>query len=212
MKKINATSQANEAIMNQVTNEITKGKKSGKSEQSEAIKPTRKDTKNRFIAFVVNKEEIGLNKFFKLFEAFKKEDLDGFKDYLFARNMDTKVDYSFKWFKENCPFVLDEQGNKQFAKWTKVTEKHPLNENEAYNRITEKGACYTLIPYNCYKANWEQYEQMLNHVIANIKRLKREEETEKKRKENEANKLKVLEGKEKQLKKLEEAIKKLKAA
>ena len=58
MKKINATSQANEAIMNQVTNEITKGKKSGKSEQSEAIKPTRKDTKNRFIAFVVIRKKL----------------------------------------------------------------------------------------------------------------------------------------------------------
>lgn len=212
MKKINATSQANEAIVNQVTNEITKAKKSGKSEQSEAVKVTRKDTRNRFISFVVNKEEIGLNKFFKLFEAFKKEDLDGFKDYLFARNMDTKIDYSFNWFKENCPSIVDANGKPQFAKWTKVSEKYSVSKNEAYNRISEKGVMYTLVAYNCYKANWEQYEAMLNHVIANIKRLQREKDAEKKRKENEANKVKTIEDKKKQIEKLQQAIKKLEAA
>lgn len=212
MKKINGTNEAIENVMNAVSNEIAKSGKSGKSLQSEAIKPSRKDSRSRFIAFIRNREEIGLNKFFKLFEAFKAEDKDGYTDYLISRNMDIHADYSFKWFSENCPSMLGADGKKTFAKWRKVSERYPESDTPEYNRESKTGVRYTLVPYNCYRANWEQYETMLNDVVANIKRLKREAEAEKKAAEAEANKAKAEKTKNDRIAKLEAELKKLKAA
>lgn len=164
-------------VINVVSNNIVKSPQSGKSVQSETIAVTRKSSRERFIAFVCAKEKIGLNKFFKLFEEFKNEDPCGFKDYLLARKMDANVDYTYKWFSLNCPSITDENGKKHFAKWVKVSEKNPKSEKVEYNRTTATGVEYTLKVYNCFKANYEQYEAMLNHVVSNVKRIRRETES-----------------------------------
>lgn len=211
MKKINGTNEAVENVMNVVSNEIVKSGKSGVSLQSEAVKPSRKDSRSRFIAFIRNREEIGLNKFFKLFEAFRSDDKDGYTDYLISRNMDIHVEYTFKWFSENCPFVVDANGKKEFAKWRKVSGRYPESDTPEYNREMKTGVKYTLVPYRCYRANWEQYESMLNDVVANMKRIKREAEAAKKAAEAEANKAKAEKTKSDRIAKLEAELKKLKA-
>lgn len=188
MKKINATPSVTEQIINTVSNNAVKCKTKGKVNQSANASVTRRDSKDLFIAFIRNKEEIGLNKFFKLFEAFKNDDPNGFKDYLFARKMDINVDYTYKWFAANCPSIADVDGKKSFAKWVKVTDKHPKSDNPEYNRVSATGVQYTLQPYNCFRASYEQYEVMLNHVVSNIKRVQKEQAAVRKAKENEARK------------------------
>lgn len=187
MKKITTSATTNNVI-DIVTNNLTKSKKRAKSVQSEHVDVTRKSSKDRFIAYVCSQEEIGLNKFFKLLEGFKNDDPTGYKDYLYARKMDVNVNYTYKWFSLNCPAIKDKNGKKQYAKWVKVTEKNPKSENPEYNRTSLTGVEYTLKPYNCFKANYEQYEAMLNHVVSNIKRLDKERAAVRKADEKSANK------------------------
>ena len=177
-----------ENVANQVANAqgvTTKSAKPAPAETANEKQPTRKDTRGAFMQFIVSREEIGLNKFFKLFSAFKAENPAAYGEFLAARNLDFNTDYSFAWFKANCPSV-EENGKQEFARWRKVTEKQPANENPAYNRVTEKGVQYTLVAYRCTRANWEQYESMFNDVLREIARLKREKakaESEKKKAE-----------------------------
>ena len=161
----------------QVINESkqTKGFKVANAQTSQMQKPKLSETKSAFISFIRNKEEIGLNKFFKLLQGFKEENPNGYADFLASANLDFNTDYSFKWFSANCP-TMEINGKKEFAKWTKVSEKYPLNENADYNRETEKGTFQTLKPYFCVRANYEQYLSMFMDVIREIKRKKRLQE------------------------------------
>lgn len=212
MKKINATPATMDNVINTVTNDLIKSKKSGKSVQSESVAVTRRSSKERFIAYVCTKEEIGLNKFFKLFENFKNEDPNGFRDYLYARKMDTNVNYTYKWFSLNCPAIKDESGKKQFAKWVKVTEKNPKSENPEYNRTSLTGVEYTLKPYNCFRANYEQYEAMLNHVVSNIKRIERESAAVRKANEKSANRDELIKAKKAEIARMQAQLLKLETA
>lgn len=179
----------------------TKGFKSVNSQNSQILKPKLSEAKSLFISFIRNKEEIGLNKFFKLLKGFKEEDLDGYKDFIFGANLDLNTEYTFKWFSENCPF-MEINGKKEFAKWVKVTEKNPLNKNKQYNRETEKGIQQTLKPYYCVRANYEQYLSMFMDVIREIKRAKRLLEIEK-------NKDKIIKDKQNTILKLQKELEKL---
>lgn len=177
-----------ENVANKVNNAqgvTTTSAKPAPAENANEKQPTRKETRGAFLQFIVSREEIGLNKFFKLFSAFKAENPAGYGEFLAARNLDFSQDYDFAWFAKNCPFV-EENGKKEFARWRKVTDKQPASENPAYNRTTEKGVHYTLVAYNCTRANWEQYEKMFNDVLREIARVKREKakaENEKKKAE-----------------------------
>lgn len=207
-KKVNATVETIENVI--VANE-TKGFKPSNSNNVTKVIPTVTETKNRLIAFIRNKEEIGLNKFFKLLDAFKKDDKDGYTDFLIAQRLPLNEDYSFKWFTENCP-SMEIDGKKEFAKWVKVTDSTPANENEEYNRLTEKGILQTLKPYYCYKANYEQYLSMFCNVIAEKKRKLRIAEKERKEKEKLANAEKAAKEKEEKIAKLKKELEKLQAA
>lgn len=174
-----------ENVANQVANAkgvTTQSAKPAPAETANESKPTRKDTRGAFLQFIVSREEIGLNKFFKLFAAFKSENPAAYGEFLAARNLDFATDYSFAWFKANCPSI-EENGKQEFARWRKVTDKQPANENPAYNRVSEKGVMYTLVAYHCTRANWGQYESMFNDVLREIARLKREKEKARKEKE-----------------------------
>lgn len=178
-----------------------KGFKVANSENSQILKPKLSETKNVFISFIRNKEEIGLNKFFKLLQGFKEENPNGYKEFLFSANLDLNTEYTFKWFSENCPY-MEINGKKEFAKWVKVTDKNPLNKNSEYNRITEKGINQTLKPYLCIKANYEQFLSMFMDVIREIKRKKRIQEIEK-------NKDKIINDKKQAILKLQKDLEKL---
>ena len=169
MKKQNV--QSIESVMNEVINATsTKGdKQKSVTETATTIKPTRTETKREFVDFIRTKEDISLNKFFKLLKAFRTNDPTNYTRYMYARNMDIEIKYDFIWFSENCPKL-----DGKFAKWCKVTEKRKANENQEYNYTTEKGVQYTLVEYNFVKANWEQYISALDDVVRNIKRLQRE--------------------------------------
>lgn len=178
-----------------------KGFKVSNSENSQILKPKLSETKNVFISFIRNKEEIGLNKFFKLLQGFKEENPNGYKEFLFSANLDLNTEYTFKWFSENCPY-MEINGKKEFAKWVKVTDKNPLNKNSEYNRVTEKGINQTLKPYLCIKANYEQFLSMFMDVIREIKRKKRIQEIEK-------NKDKIINDKKQAILKLQKDLEKL---
>lgn len=153
-----------------VNGEIIKSAKPRKKITSmDILTPTRKETRARFISYICSSEQISINKFFKLFNTFKAEDPEGYKEYISARKMDLNIDYTFEWFKNNCPTI---EGN--FAKWVKVTEKVKANEKTEYNRLTAGGVKYTLVSYNCYRANWEQYETILNDVVKEVRRIAKE--------------------------------------
>lgn len=177
-----------EQVANQVSNRgnvTTKGYKPAPAESANDLKPSRKETRGDFLKFIISKEEISINKFFKLFAQFKEENPAGYADFLAARNLDFATDYSFAWFKKFCPSI-EENGKPAFAYWRKVSDNVPANDNPAYNRVTEKGVHYTLVAYNCTRANWEQYEKMFNDVLREIARVKREKakaENEKKKAE-----------------------------
>lgn len=212
MKKINATPAAMDNVINTVTSNLTKSKKSGKPVQSESVAVTRQSSKERFIAYVCTKEEIGLNKFFKLFEDFKLDDPSGFKDYLYARKMDINVNYTYKWFSLNCPAIKDVSGKKKFARWVKVTDKNPKSENPEYNRISLTGVEYTLKPYNCFKASYEQYEAMLNHVVREMRRREKESEAAQKANEKSANKDELIKAKKAEIARMQAQLLKLETA
>ncbi len=154
-------------------NVTTKGDKPAPAGSANETKATRKETRGVFMQFIISKEEISINKFFKLFTAFKEENPAAYGEFLAARNLDFSADYSFVWFAANCPAV-EVDGKKTFAYWKRVTDNQPANDNPAFNRVTKKGVQYTLVPYNCHRANWEQFEKMFNDVLREISRKKRE--------------------------------------
>lgn len=194
MKKANVTTEVAQA-MNESTK--VKGAKQGKAVTSMSNAPTKKEVKQDFISFIVSNEEISVSKFFKLFAEFKVKHPQRYANYCTANNLNLNTEYSFTWFAEHCP--KDANGN--FAKWVKVSEKVAKNENEAYNRTTEKGVTYTLVPFNTNKASYEQFLPLFQFVVADVKRIERE----KARKEREAEKAKEKARKEKeQAKKLKE--------
>lgn len=197
----------------QVVNESkkTKGFHVSNAETSQNKKLKLSETKGAFISFIRNKEEIGLNKFFKLLQSFKAESPSAYADFLASANLDFATDYNFKWFSTNCP-TIEVNGKKEFAKWVKVSEKNPLNKNSEYNRVTETGKEQTLKPYLCIRANYEQYLSMFMDVIREIKRKKRLAE----KAEKEAKKLQSAEKQAKEkaekIEKLQKELAKLQAA
>ena len=205
--KVNASVETMEAINE---SKQTKGFKVANAQTSQAQRPKLPETKSAFISFIRNKEEIGLNKFFKLLQGFKEENPNGYADFLASANLDFATEYTFKWFSANCP-TMEINGKKEFAKWVKVTEKYPLNENEEYNRVTEKGVSQTLKPYFCVRANYEQYLSMFMDVIREMKRKKRIAEKEAKEKEKEANAEKQVKAKADRIAKLQAELAKLQA-
>lgn len=197
-----------ENVANKVNNAkgiTTQSAKPAPAATANESKPSYKETRGAFIQFIVSREEIGLNKFFKLFAAFKSENPAAYGEFLAARNLDFATDYTFAWFKANCPSV-EENGKQEFARWRKVTEKQPANENPAYNRVSEKGVMYTLVAYHCTRANWEQYETMFNDVLREIARLKREKEKARKEQEKAETAVKLAENKQAQIKALREKL------
>lgn len=167
MKKVNVQTEVAEAM--NVSNK-TKGTKVSNSENSMKLQPTRKDTKQTFTSYIVSKEQISVSKFFRLLQSYKVESPLQYADFCSAYNLNLNENYSFDWFVANCP--KDENGI--FAKWTKVSEKVLANKNEAYNRKTEKGIVYTLVPYVSLKADYMQFMQMFLNVVAEVKRIERE--------------------------------------
>lgn len=148
----------------------TKGAKVVNSNNSMKVQPTKKDTKQTFVSYIVSKEQISVSKFFRLLQNWKSEDVNGYNDFCTAYNLNQNEIYSFDWFVANCP--KDENGN--FAKWVKVSEKVVANKDESYNRKTEKGVIYTLVAYQSLKADYLQFMQMFLNVVSNVKRLQRE--------------------------------------
>lgn len=174
----------------------TKGAKVGKVENCMNVAPTRKETKLDFISFMVGKEQISVSKFFKLFNEFRKDFPQRYSNYVTAHNLNLNETYDFSWFSANCP--KDENGN--FAKWVKVSEKVAKNENDNFNRTTEKGIIYTLKAFNTSKANYEQFLPIFLSVVSELKRIEREkakaqrekEKAEKEREKQKAAKEKAL--------------------
>lgn len=190
----------------------TKGFKPANAVTSQSVtKPKFSEAKSRFINFVVKREEIGISKFFKMFAEFKAADIKGYEDFLVAKNLDFNTDYSFNWFIANCP-TMEIAGKKEFAKWVKVSDKVPANENAVYNRTTAKGVQYTLVPYLCTKANWEMYLTMFTNVISEVKRKQREKEAAYKAKEKAANAEKAIKAKAEKIAALKAQLAKLEAA
>lgn len=148
----------------------TKGFHVANVESTANVQPTKKETKQTFISYIVSKEEISVSKFFRLLNNWKTDDKNGYNDFCTAYNLAVNETYDFNWFVANCP--KDENGN--FAKWIKVSEKVKANENEKFNRKTEKGVIYTLVAYQSLKADYMQFMTMFLGVISNIKRLERE--------------------------------------
>lgn len=206
--KVNANVETMQAINE---SKQTKGFKVANAQTSQMQKPKLSETKGAFIAFIRNKEEIGLNKFFKLLQGFKEENPNGYADFLASANLDFATEYTFKWFSTNCP-TMEINGKKEFAKWVKVTDKTPLNENTDYNRETEKGAMQTLKPYYCVRANYEQYLSMFMDVIREIKRIKRLKEKAQKEAEKQANAEKQAKAKLDKIAKLQAELAKLQCA
>ena len=200
-----------ENVVNKVNNAqgvTTESAKPAPAISASETKPTRKETRGAFMQFIVSREEIGINKFFKLFAAFKAENPAGYGEFLAARNLDFSVDYSFAWFAKNCP-AIEENGKKEFAYWKKVTDNQPASENPAYNRETEKGVRYTLVAYHCTRANWEQYEKMFNDVLREVARVKREKERARKQAEKAETAQKLAEKKTARIEALQKELAKL---
>lgn len=180
----------------------TKGAKvSGKAVTSQSNAPTRKETKLDFISYIHGKEQISVSKFFRLFSEFKSEYPQRYSDYCTAHNLNVSFDYSFSWFSANCP----KNENGMFAKWVKVSEKVAKNENEIFNRTTEKGVIYTLIAFDTSKANYEQFLPIFLSVVSELKRIEREKvKAEKAKEKAEKEKAKAEKAKEKALKSAKE--------
>lgn len=193
-KNVNVSVNVAEAI-NESTK--TKGAKVGKVENCMNVAPTRKETKLDFISFMVGKEQISVSKFFKLFNEFRKDFPQRYSNYVTAHNLNLNETYDFSWFASNCP--KDENGN--FAKWVKVSEKVVKNENDNFNRTTEKGVIYTLKAFDTSKANYEQFLPIFLSVVSELKRIEREKAKAQREKEKaEKAKEKAKAAKEKALK------------
>lgn len=167
MKKANVNVEIAKA-MNE--SKKTKGFHVANVESTEKVQPTKKETKQTFVSYIVSKEEISVSKFFRLLNNWKTDDKNGYTDFCTAYNLAVNETYDFNWFIANCP--KDENGN--FAKWTKVSDKVAANKDNAFNRVTEKGVIYTIVAYVSLKADYLQFMQMFLNVVANVKRLQRE--------------------------------------
>lgn len=167
MKKVNVNAAVAESMK---ASNKTKCSKVANSNNSMKVQPTRKETKQTFVSYIVSKEQISVSKFFRLLQSWKTEDINGYNNFISAYNLNLNENYSFEWFVANCP--KDENG--VFAKWVKVSEKVAANKNESYNRKTEKGVIYTLVPYVSLKADYMQFMQMFLNVVNETKRLQRE--------------------------------------
>lgn len=174
---VNVAEQVNESAK-------TKGAKVSNCMTSMSVPPTKKETKANFISYLVSKEEISVSKFFRLFNDFKVEEPLKYAEYISAYKLNLKVDYTFEWFKVNCP-TINVNGKETFAYWKKVSESTPANEKAEYNRISEKGVTYTLVPYVTLKADYTQFLTMFLAVVSNVNRLQREAEQEKRKAEQE---------------------------
>lgn len=148
----------------------TKGAKVANSENSMKVTPTKKEMRQTFVSYICSKEEISVSKFFRLLHQWKADNVEEYKAFISAYNLNLGIDYTFDWFASNCP--KDENGN--FAKWTKVSEKVCANENEAYNRKSDKGVIYTLVAYTTLRADYIQFMQMFLDVVHEINRKQRE--------------------------------------
>ena len=167
MKKVNVNVAVAEAMNESVK---TKGAKVANANNSMKVVPTKKEMKQTFVSYIVSKEQISVSKFFRLLQAWKAESTNAYNDFISAYNLNLNENYSFEWFVANCPKTEDNS----FAHWVKVNEKVVANKNEKYNRKTEKGVVYTLVPYITLKADYMQFMQMFLHVVNEIKRLQRE--------------------------------------
>lgn len=179
MKKANVQTEVLE-VMNE--SKKTKGAKISNSVNSTSVQPTRKETKANFVSFIVSKEEISISKFFRLLNEWKAEQPLQYSEYISAHKLNLQTDYTFDWFKTNCP--TNEKG--LFSKWTKVSESVLANKKEEYNRVTEKGVIYTLIPFNTSKANYEQFLNVFISVVTEINRIEREKKAKERKKERES--------------------------
>lgn len=152
---------------------VSKGAKVSNSVTSMNVTITKKETECDFISFVVSSEEISVSKFFKLFNEFKTKFPLRYANYISTHKLNLETNYDYLWFKENCPKIKVGE-NEMFAKWVKVTEKVTANKNESYNRKTEKGVIYTLVPFQVMKANYEQFLTMFKFVVSDLQRIERE--------------------------------------
>ena len=167
MKKANVPIEVAQSVNESAK---TKGSKVSNCETSQKVATTKKESKANFLSYVISKEQISVSKFFRLFNEFKAESPLQYAEYISAYNLNLNTEYSFDWFKANCP--KDENGN--FAKWAKVSEKNPANKKAEFNRTTEKGVSYTLVAFPTLKANYEQFLSMFQSVLAEVKRIERE--------------------------------------
>lgn len=166
-KKVNLSANVAEQVKESAK---TKGAKVANSENSMKVQPTKKEMKQTFTSYICSKEEISVSKFFRLFQSFKADSPKEYNEFISAYNLNLNTEYSFDWFKANCP--KDENGN--FAKWTKVGEKVQANEKQEYNRTGVMGAVYTLVAYTTLKADYMQFMQMFLNVVSEVKRIERE--------------------------------------
>lgn len=156
----------------QSMNESTKvkGFKPSNSVTSQLNVPTKKETKLDFISFIQSEEKISVSKFFKLFESFKAKHPMRYSNYCAAHGLNLNENYNYSWFETNCP----RNENNLFSKWVKVSEKVAANKKAEFNRITEKGIVYTLVPFDTSKASYEQFLPIFLSVVSNMKRIERE--------------------------------------
>lgn len=181
-KKVNLSAEIAQS-MNE--SKVSKGAKVSNSVTSMNVTITKKETECDFISFVVSNEEISVSKFFKLFNEFKIKFPLRYANYISTHKLNLETTYDYIWFKENCPKIKIGE-NEMFAKWVKVTEKVSANENESYNRKTEKGVMYTLVPFQVLRANYEQFLTMFKFVISDLQRIERERRSAERKAEKDA--------------------------
>ena len=167
MKKANVNAETAQS-MNESTK--VKGFKPSNSVTTQTVAPTRKETELDFISFIQSEEQISVSKFFKLFESFKVKYPQRYSNYCSAHGLNLNETYDYSWFEANCP----RNENSLFSKWVKVSEKVSANKKAEFNRTTEKGVTYTLVPFDTSKASYEQFLPIFLSVVSNMKRIERE--------------------------------------
>lgn len=176
---------------------VSKGAKVSNCVTSMNKVQTKKEVNSDFMSFVQSEEQISVSKFFKLFNEFKVKHPQRYSNYCSVHKLNLNETYDFIWFKEHCP--INESG--LCSKWVKVSEKVSANKNETYNRKTEKGVLYTLVPFDMSKASYEQFLPIFISVVSDVKRIEREKQAEIRKAEKEKAE------KEKQKKQAEKALK-----
>lgn len=132
-------------------------------------KVNKKDAKAAVLAALSN--EVTLSKFCKVVMNRDIVPVETYKNLLAAFNLSEDFEIGFNWFVENCP----KNNNGDFCKWVKVNGKSVFaSEIDEENRETEKGAVYTLLPYNVKKANYSVFLQMFGDVVKEVERKKKE--------------------------------------